>query len=177
MHPELMARWVAARGTPVERCFRCFRPTRERDSVAGRFHRGRSRFPACRRPERHRARPAASAWDLLILRANTQWHRYRLVLRREYRKIKRPFPPTACAHPVLRSARTPRTARPGARLAGRARGAPHASGWPVPGRTGAWGRKGGAAGAARLASLFVVTTLPTLLLAVRSNLEVNLRLR
>ena len=43
---------------------------------------------------------------------------------RRYRKIKRPFPPTACAHPVLGSARTPRMARPGARLAGRARGAP-----------------------------------------------------
>src|SRR5262249_46969217 len=72
----------------------------------------------------------------------------------EYRKIKRPFPPTASAYPMplcsrwcprLASARTPRAAPPGEHTT---RACPRR---PAPlgtARTGGWGRAAGAAGAA-----------------------------
>jgi hypothetical protein len=83
-----------------------------------------------------------------------------------YRKIKRPFstarvrPPHATLLPLVPAPGVgpPRAARPGTRLARALPEAPRASGWPAleaasrpqvrTARTGAWGRRGGAAGAA-----------------------------
>jgi hypothetical protein len=91
-----------------------------------------------------------------ILLLSTNGHTSRCIPRsdREYRKIKRPFPPTVSAHPMplcsrwcprLASARTPRAAHPGEHPT---RACPRRPAPQGTDRAGGWGRAAGAAGVA-----------------------------